>query len=105
MAYAIEVLDERGEPMWSVSRKARAVAICVDLGDAYTYVKVLDTDNSDPATIVRRLEGGRLLSASLTGDHPEYLDRLRGVVTDLHTPTDAELLSILRPDGYQTDWS
>ncbi|WP_027342705.1 hypothetical protein [Hamadaea tsunoensis] len=105
LAYAIEVLDDRGEPVWGVSCGARAVAVCTDLGGGYTYVKVLDTGNSDPATIVRRRDGDRIFSATLLGDHPDRVTDLRAVVTAVHQPSDAELLKILRFDGYQTDWS
>ncbi|MEV6971170.1 hypothetical protein AB0M47_39335 [Hamadaea sp. NPDC051192] len=105
LGYAIELLDERGEPVWSVSCGARAVVVCTDLGDGYTYVKVLDTDNSDPATIVRRRAGDRIYSATVSGDHPERVAELREVVTAVHQPSDEELLDILRYDGYQTDWS
>ncbi|MEV0268024.1 hypothetical protein AB0H43_04540 [Hamadaea sp. NPDC050747] len=105
LGYAIELLDDRGEPVWSVSCGARAVVVCTDLGDGYTHVKVLDTDNSDPATIVRRRDGDRIYSATVAGDRPEWIPRLRGIVTDVHRPSDEELLEILRFDGYQTDWS
>jgi hypothetical protein len=32
-------------------------------------------------------------------------DRLRGLLTRTHRATGEELLRVLRPPGYQTDWS
>lgn len=103
--YTIELVGDDGEPVWSVSCGARAVVVCTDLGDGYTLVKELDTDNSDPRTTVRRRAGDRVYAAAIQGDHPEDVDRLRRIITENHRPTKAELLRILRPDGYQTDWS
>lgn len=103
--YRIEVLDEHGEPLWDVSCTAYAVVVCTELGDGYTLVRELDTGNSDPATSVRRRVGDRQFAARVLGDHSEDVPLLRSLVTHTHRPTDAELLRILRPRGYRTDWS
>jgi hypothetical protein len=103
--YEVQLLDEWGEPLWDVSCRAHAVVVCTDLGSGYILVRNLDTDNSDPGTSVRRRVDDRLFSAAVLGDHPEAVDRLRRIITETHVPAEAELLRILRPDGYQTDWT
>ncbi|GAA4605466.1 hypothetical protein BJY16_005402 [Actinoplanes octamycinicus] len=105
VSYSVLLVAERGEPLWSVSCGATAVVVCTDLGDGYTLLTEFDTDNSDPATIVRRRIGDLMFEAGVPGHRPDLVDRLRGLITATHAPDDAELLRLLRSDYYQTDWS
>ncbi|MFC4063601.1 hypothetical protein [Actinoplanes subglobosus] len=105
IGYAVLLLDEGGTPPWSVGCAATLIVVCTDLGDGYTLLEELDTDNSDPATTVRRQAGDLMLEARVPGRHPEMVPRLRRLITETHVPDDAELLRYLRPDGYRTDWS
>jgi len=105
ISYAVQLLDEGQGPIWSVSCDATAIVVCTDLGGGYTLLEELDTDNSDPATTVRKQVGDLMFEAHVSGGRPEMVARLRRIITETHVPDDAELLQFLRPDGYRTDWS
>ncbi|MEU8813400.1 hypothetical protein [Actinoplanes sp. NPDC048796] len=105
IGYSVLLPDERGAPVWGVSCDATAIVVCTDLGDGYTLLQELDTDNSDPATTVRRRAGDLMVEARVPGERPDMVTRLRRIITETHVPDDAELLRLLRPDGYRTDWS
>ncbi|MEU8238429.1 hypothetical protein AB0C07_09300 [Actinoplanes missouriensis] len=105
IAYSVRLLDGGREPLWSAGCDAVAVRVCTDMGDGYTLLKDFDTGNSDPATAVRKQAGDLMFEAGVDGDRPEMVERLRRIITETHVPDDAELLRLLRPDGYRTDWS
>lgn len=84
---------------------AVATITCTDLGDGFTFAVAKQASAGIPYTALVRNEGDRLLTVIV--EEPVYVaaDALRPVLTNTHRPTDAELLKLLRPDGYQTDWS
>ncbi|MEV2238123.1 hypothetical protein [Micromonospora sp. NPDC049891] len=94
-----------GRPEDGVDCAAVAVVTCTDLGDGFTFAVSKQAPNSIPSTALLRVDGDRLLSATV--QVPEYVeaDALRPVLTRTHRPTDDEVLAVLRRDGYQTDWS
>lgn len=83
---------------------AKAVRSCTTIGDAETLAITHDTHNSDPGLALYRDLGDLVVSVS---GEPGHVDSrlLRHVLDHTHRPADAELLELLRPPGYQTDWS
>lgn len=77
---------------------------CTDLGGGIARVITHRTGNSTPLLALYQRRDGRVFSVTAldvrTGE-----DRLRGLLTRTHRATDEELLRVLRPPGYQTDWS
>jgi hypothetical protein len=98
-------LDERGGPEWEVSCGAVNIVTCTDVGDGTTVLAERVTGNSRARTGVYRIADGRAYVAWVEGTRPELVDRLRRAVTQLRPLSDAELLDLIRPDGYRTDWS
>ncbi|MEU8421112.1 hypothetical protein AB0C15_09585 [Micromonospora sp. NPDC048835] len=78
---------------------------CTDLGGGSTLVVTHDTDNSDPSIALYRADGARVRAIEVQGPDPVGVDELATALTRVHGPSDAELLDLLRRDGYQTDWS
>ncbi|GAB3838752.1 hypothetical protein GCM10027610_043290 [Dactylosporangium cerinum] len=105
ISYAIRRVDERGGPEWEVSCGAVNIVTCTDAGDGSTVLAERDTGNSRARTGVYRIADGRAYVAWVEGTRPELVDRLRRAVTQLRPLTDTELLDLIRPDGYRTDWS
>lgn len=83
---------------------ASAIRTCTTVGDAETLAITYDTGNSDPGLALYRDLGNLVVSVS---GQPGAVDSrlLRHVMDHTHRPTEAELLELLRPPGYQTDWS
>ena len=102
--YAVHRVDDGATPPEVVSCEATAIVTCTDVGDSLREVLVHDTDNSDPALALYQDSDGRLITVR-GYDGPVDLRDLREVLRHTHAPTDAELLGLLRPPGYQTDWS
>ncbi|GAB3247087.1 hypothetical protein RMN56_26905 [Micromonospora halotolerans] len=78
---------------------------CTDLGGGETLIVSHETDNSDPATALYRADGGRVRAVEVQGPDPVEVAALRAALDRVHRPTDAELLELLRHEGYRTDWS
>ncbi|RKN21405.1 hypothetical protein D7147_11660 [Micromonospora musae] len=78
---------------------------CTDLGGGETLIVTRRTDNSDPSTGLYRTDANRSRAVEVQGPDPVEVDVLRAALDRVHRPTDAELLELLRHDGYQTDWS
>jgi hypothetical protein len=103
--YAIHRKEGDGsEPLDVVSCGATNIVTCTDLGHGLRQVVTHDTDNSDPALALYQDAGSRLITVR-GYDGPVDVSLLRDVLDHTHRPTDDELLSLLRPPGYQTDWS
>ncbi|NES13666.1 MULTISPECIES: hypothetical protein [Micromonospora] len=78
---------------------------CTDLGGGELLMVTRKTDNSNPSTALYRADGGRVRSVEVQGPDPVEVDALRAALDRVHRPTDAELLELLRHEGYRTDWS
>jgi hypothetical protein len=78
---------------------------CTDLGGGETLIVTHDTDNSDPATALYRADGARVRAVEVQGPDRVEVEALRAALDRVHRPTDAELLDLLRREGYRTDWS
>ena len=78
---------------------------CTDLGGGSTLIVTHDTDNSDPSIALYRTDGATVRAIEVQGPDPVGVDELTAALTRAHRPSDAELLDLLRHDGYQTDWS
>lgn len=85
--------------------RAVAIVTCTDIGDGFTLVETRDTDNSDFHIAVYRFASEPITSITVQGPDRVATADLVEVLIHTHTPTDAELLDLLRPDGYQTDWT
>ncbi|WP_433916369.1 hypothetical protein [Streptomyces sp. NBC_01744] len=102
--YAMHRKEEDGsEPVDVVSCGATKIVTCTDLGHGLRQVVTHDTDSSDPALALYQ-DAGSLLITVRGYDGPLDVSLLRDVLAHTHRPTDDELLSLLRPPGYQTDW-
>ncbi|MFJ9683824.1 hypothetical protein ACIRP2_38355 [Streptomyces sp. NPDC101194] len=103
--YTMHRKEEDGsEPPDVVSCGATNIVTCTGLGHGLRQVVTHDTDNSDPALALYQDVGSRLITVR-GYDGPVDVSLLRDVLAHTHRPTDDELLSLLRPPGYQTDWS
>jgi hypothetical protein len=102
--YAIHQLTEDNSLEDIFGCGARKVRTCTSLGSDLTKVVTHDTDNSDPSLGLYRHLGNRVISVTGYGGDTD-VDQLVHVLDHTHRPTDAELLRLLRPPGYQTDWS
>ncbi|WP_328654197.1 hypothetical protein OG598_10255 [Micromonospora sp. NBC_00330] len=78
---------------------------CTDLGGGSTLIVTHETDNSDPSIALYRTEGATVRAIEVQGPDPVGVDELTAALTHAHRPSDAELLDLLRHDGYHTDWS
>ncbi|MFE9957472.1 hypothetical protein [Micromonospora sp. NPDC005299] len=78
---------------------------CTDLGDGELLIVTHRTDNSSPSTALYRTDGARVRAVEVQGPDPVGVDTLRAALDRVHRPTDAELLELLRHEGYRTDWS
>ncbi|MGC4814340.1 hypothetical protein ACLQ29_27740 [Micromonospora sp. DT228] len=119
IAYALRTADGRSVPvLWRLRVPQPATGLpegvdcavprlrtCTDLGDGRTLVVTHDTDNSDPSIALYRADGATVRAIEVQGPDPVGVDDLSAALTRVHPPTEAELLDLLRHDGYQTDWS
>ncbi|MEU8156144.1 hypothetical protein AB0B94_21025 [Micromonospora sp. NPDC048986] len=78
---------------------------CTDLGGGSTLIVTHETDNSDASVALYRADGARVRAIEVQGPDPVGVDELTAALTHVHRPGDAELLDLLRHDGYHTDWS
>ncbi|MEU4481762.1 hypothetical protein AB0F68_27415 [Micromonospora sp. NPDC023966] len=119
VAYDLGVGDGRSVPvMWGlrvpqpetglpegVDCGSPRLRTCTDLGAGETLIVTRKTDNSSPSTALYRADGGRVRAVEVQGPDPVEVGTLRAALDRLHRPTDAELLELLRHEGYRTDWS
>ncbi|WP_157563184.1 hypothetical protein [Micromonospora chokoriensis] len=119
IAYQLRTADGRTVPvLWRlrVPQPARGlpagvdcgsprVRTCTDLSGGSTLIVTHDTDNSDPSIALYRTDGAKVRAIEVQGPDPVGVDELTAALTRVHRPSDAELLDLLRHDGYQTDWS
>ncbi|WP_327040569.1 hypothetical protein OG400_23435 [Micromonospora ureilytica] len=119
IAYSLRTADGRAVPvLWRLRVPQPASGLpdgvdcttprlrtCTDLGGGSTLIVTHDTDNSDPSIALYRTEGATVQAIEVQGPDPVEVDELTAALTHAHRPSDAELLDLLRHDGYQTDWS
>lgn len=72
---------------------------CTDLGDGFMKVEKLDTFNSDPSLGVDLYREDRVFLARTITPGAAEADRLRGLLTRAHTPSDEEFLRLMRGPG------
>jgi hypothetical protein len=94
-----------GTPNDGANGRAVATVTCTDLGDGSTFAVSKHAPNSIPSTALLWSDRDRVLSVTVQTTEYVEADALRPVLTRTHRPADAELLALLRHDGYQTDWS
>ncbi|MET7620843.1 hypothetical protein [Streptomyces sp. NPDC005408] len=83
---------------------ATKILTCKDIGDGIIEVVTRRSGNSDPSLALYQRRGDRVFSVTAHGVRTDE-DRLRQLLTRTHRASDEELLRILRPPGYRTDWS
>ncbi|MFW5418879.1 hypothetical protein J0910_19880 [Nocardiopsis sp. CNT-189] len=76
------------------------VRSCTDLGGGLVEAVTRDTANSDPALALHRDLGDRAVTVTAYDGEADTAF-LRDVLEQVHTPTEDELLELLRRDGYR----
>ncbi|WP_370943100.1 hypothetical protein AB5J62_28965 [Amycolatopsis sp. cg5] len=104
--YAIRKLERENTFAFSggVDCGATAVVRCTDLGDGFIRMDAPKIGEGQASVNLYRPAGDRIFGVQAFGTTAD-VTALKGMLTRLHRPSDEELLDLIRPDGYQTDWS